>query len=71
MSRMHPACWDAHKPRRPWSLDSGGPCRNDGVLGLAETTSNQVRFYVAPMRETFFCLSRNTEFTGPPLGDIQ
>ena len=26
------------KPRRPWSLGSGDPCRNDGVLGLAETS---------------------------------
>jgi len=23
----------------PWLLDSGNPCRNDGVLGLAETSS--------------------------------
>ena len=44
----------------PCNLDSGDPCRNDGVLGLAETTSNLVRFYVASLRETFFYLSRNT-----------
>ena len=34
----------------PCNLDSGDPCRNDGVLGLAETTSNLVRFYVASLR---------------------
>ncbi len=26
-------------PRRPWSLGSGDPCRNDDVLGLAEKSS--------------------------------
>jgi len=27
------------KPRRPWSLGSGDPCRNDDVLGFTETSS--------------------------------
>ena len=28
--RRYPDCRDASKPCRPWSLGSGGPCRNDG-----------------------------------------
>ena len=27
--RRYPDCRDAPKPRHPWSLGSGGPCRND------------------------------------------
>ncbi len=29
MDRRNPDCMDASKPRHPWSLGSGGPCRND------------------------------------------
>ncbi len=36
MDRRNPDCMDAHKPCRPWNLDSGGSCRNDGVLGFAK-----------------------------------
>ena len=28
--RRYPDCRDASEPFRPWSLGSGGPCRNDG-----------------------------------------
>ena len=30
MDRRYPDCKDAPKPDHPWSLGSGGPCRNDG-----------------------------------------
>jgi len=30
MDRRNPDCRDATNPYRPWSLGSGGPCRNDG-----------------------------------------
>ena len=30
MDRRNPDCMDASKPRHPWSLGSGAPCRNDG-----------------------------------------
>ncbi len=29
MDRRNPDCMDASKPRHPWSLGSGNPCRND------------------------------------------
>jgi len=30
MDRRYPDCMDASNPDHPWSLGSGGPCRNDG-----------------------------------------
>ncbi len=39
MDCRNPDGMDASKPRLPWSLGSGDPCRNDGVLGLVETSS--------------------------------
>ena len=32
MDRRDPDCRDANNLRHPWSLGSGGPCRNDGIL---------------------------------------
>ena len=32
MDRRNPDCMDAPNPRRPWSLGSGAPCRNDGEI---------------------------------------
>ena len=29
MDRRNPDCKDAQNSRRPWSLGSGAPCRND------------------------------------------
>ena len=34
MDRGYPDCMEAPKPRRPWSLGSGDPCRNDEVFFL-------------------------------------
>ena len=39
MDRRNPDCRDAHKPRRPWSLDSGDQCRNDGCVNNIDPIS--------------------------------
>ncbi len=42
MDRRNPDCRDATNPYHPWSLGSGGPCRNDDetlnstALGVAD-----------------------------------
>jgi len=36
MDCRNPDCRDATKSDRPWSLGSGGPCRNDGHSDFAE-----------------------------------
>ncbi|MCX7113012.1 MAG: hypothetical protein NTX45_23415 [Proteobacteria bacterium] len=46
MDRRNPDCMDASKPRHPWSLGSGDPCRND-----AESLNSTAKF--AP--SDFFC----------------
>ncbi len=38
MDRRYPDCMDAPKPRHPWNLGSGDPCRNDGFSDLADTS---------------------------------
>jgi len=62
MDGRNPDCSDANSPSHPWSLDSGGPCRNDGFVGLAGIIQNDKRivrirkkhkqrfFYVASLR---------------------
>ena len=43
---MHPDCREANNLCHPWSLGSGDPCRNNGILSLAETTKNLEYFWL-------------------------
>ncbi len=42
---MNPGCMDASRPRHPWNLDSGIPCRNDEqfLFGIFASTAFSLR----------------------------
>ena len=62
MSRMHPVAMEGKLDSPPCVLDSGNPCRNDGVLGLVSRSGASL------WRTPDVGMSGNDEAVARPIG---